>query len=201
MDHRKRGHRNWIFPVGVFLLFLVFFWAALEDRMYKAWKTDNQALFLSFTWVKQWGQMNLPMNSEILIDYSRQKKIVEPFKPTLEGKMRYSLYSILYPDMKRHILVADVSIQDFRVERINQSKNYIKSNRVNMEDLNGIDPNDFNDHKRIMEENGIDYFIFQFSDWRQQRRIMDSIGFNMLYSNAHFMLLSLKKPEPMNSAR
>lgn len=194
MSHKKRTKRNWIFPVGFFLFFLVSFWMAREDRTYKAWRADNQALFLSFSWVKQWSQMNLPVNSEILIDYSRQKKIVEQFKPSLAGKMRYSLYAFLYRDMKKHILVADIITPDFRIERINQSKNYIKSNKVNMEDLNGIDPNDFNDHKRIMEENGIDYFIFQFSDWRQQRRIMDSIGFNMLYSNAHFMLLSLKKP-------
>jgi len=195
MSHKKRTLWNCILTAGIFLLFLVSFWAALEDRMFKAWKTDNQTLFLSFSWVKSWGQMNLPVNSKILIDYSQQKKIAEPFKPTLAGKMRFSLYLILYPEMKRHILDADVSAPDFRIEQINQSKNYIRSNMAHTEDLEGIDPINFSEFKRIMEEYGIDYFIYHFLNYRQERRIQDSIGFYLLYSNPRFMLLSLKKPE------
>ena len=187
---RKISLKNLIWLAFVFL---VFYFTAKEDRVFKGWKSTNAALFSSFFEAKTAAKAIISPGTKVLIDVSQLKNFNHPFGNDLLGNARKSFYSYLCPLLKKYSSGLNLEGPDLHLEKLNSEKNLEPCDEIHYSELEKINRQNLKRLKNFMLENEIEGFICFYENWWGKKKELDKAGFNPLYRNKHFMLGSVKK--------
>jgi len=135
---------------------------------------------------------------KVLIDGSELIKWESPFKNRLLGKVRRSIYFLLYPTLKNNTSKLYLGDSELFIEKLNAKRKFTPAEMASQHELNHLDKKNLIKIKEFMLDNEIEYFILYYENWWKTKSELKEAGFNRLMSSNSFILSSVKtsKPEP-----
>lgn len=174
-------------------IFLVFYFAAKEDRVYKEWEKTNKELFTSYFDLKERSKTIMQPGEKVLIEISQLKNWKNPFNNRFLGNMRGSLYFRLNPRLKEYSSRLYLGDLDLQVENLSESRIFEPHEDISQAEIQKVKINDYKRLKTFMIENGIGYSISHCENLWQKKRELERAGFNINHYNKQFILFSVRK--------
>lgn len=192
MKHTNRKKARMKSVVLFICIFLLFLWAATEDRLYKRWEGVFGDLLESYFSMKRVSLPILPPENLVLIDNSELKKWEIPFQHPLLGKIRKSAYFFLCPSLKESTDRLNKQDTSFFVERLNPRRIFEPETRIPPSEVKNLNAGNLQNLRKFMETRGIQYSILHYKNWWEKKRELTSARLELLHANKHFIFCTLK---------
>lgn len=174
-------------------VFLIFYFTAKEDRLFKRWKSTNKDLFSSYFEAKTAAKAIISPGTKVLIDVSKLKDFNLPFGYNLLGNARRLFYSYLSPQLKEYSNSLNLEGPDLHLEKLSSEKKLKPYDEIPYSELEKIKKENPKGLKIFMLENEIEVFVCFYENWWRKKKELEKAKFNPLYRNKHFVLSSAKK--------
>ena len=183
-----------LFSLLVLAAILVF--CAREDRAYKEWKNDARSLFRPYFEIEDSCRRTLSPGARILIDLSDLKKIHAPFRSRVLGPTRKAVYLKLDPESQRYLRRMFPDELDFRVVRLNRSRNLVLDGRIPLAGLRKLRKIDFVATRQFMEAHEIRYYLCTDDIWGRLKTEAEAKGFRVVQVKGRLFLAEPEKSGP-----